>query len=90
MHNITLFHLANHENDTRPHIKWAVNLMITDVHFNLRPQSWVCVGVYGLMYTHFITPGDRQTLSSGEKSSARIKKICLTEEIFHKEYVFYS
>ena len=41
--------------DFRPHIKWAVSMVIAYGYFNL-PQGfvWVCMGTH----THFITPGD--------------------------------
>ena len=39
--------------DIRPHIKWAVSLLVAYGHFNLpRVLVWVCMG----KYTYFITP----------------------------------
>ena len=39
--------------DIRPHIKWAVSLVIAYGHFNLpRGIVWVCMS----SHTHFITP----------------------------------
>ena len=47
--------LQSSRSDIRPHVKWAVSLVITDgyQYFNLHQGFvWVCLG----LHTHFITP----------------------------------
>ena len=50
---ILFLNLQITRSDIRPHIKWAVSLVIAYGHFNL-PQGfvWVCMS----SHTHFITP----------------------------------
>ena len=53
MYDHTLFRcLQITKADIRPQVNWAVDLVISDSHFNL-PQGfvWVCMG----SHTHFIT-----------------------------------
>ena len=66
MYDHTFSKLANHQ--IRPHMKWAVRLVIAYGHFDL-PQGfvWVCLG----QHTHFITPkGDILKGNKGKKNNS--------------------
>ena len=59
MYDHTFLNLQITSLDIRPHIKWAVTLVIFAYgHFNL-PQGfvWICMG----LHTHFITPEGMQS-----------------------------
>ena len=49
--------------DIRPHIKFAVSLVIAYGHFNLPPVFvWACMG----QHTHFITPEGWSAYGGGQ------------------------
>ena len=55
MYDHTFLKLLITRSDIRPHIKWAVSLVIAYGQFNF-PQGFMWIDLYMGLHTHFITP----------------------------------
>ena len=81
MYDHTFQNLQITRSDIRPHIKWAVSLVITYGHFNL-PQRfvWVCTG----SHTHFITPEGTIYRESDTKPNGGGERAALPDSMLRK------